>query len=69
MIENECPFSPELGGYPAGKNEILTIIYSGLETTQTWARDYNSSRSNTISRALKAAPANHNTTRSNRTAP
>ena len=53
----------------AGKNEILTITYTGLETTQTRARDYNSSRSNTTYRALKVAPANHNTTRSNRTAP
>ena len=53
----------------AGKNEILTITYTGLETTQTRARDYNSSRSNTTSRALQAAPANHNTTRSNRLSP
>lgn len=53
----------------AGKNEILTISYTGLETTQTRARDYNSSCSNTTFRAMKAAPANHNTTRSNRLSP
>lgn len=52
-----------------GKNEVLTISYTDLETTRTRARDYNSSRSNTTSRALRAAPANHNTTRSNRLSP
>lgn len=49
-----------------GKNEELVLTYTGVK--QSSATDYNSSRSNKNSRSSVAAPpANHNTTRSNKT--
>lgn len=48
-----------------GNTEELTFTYTGLK--QSSATDYNSSRSNrNSSRAVGAPPANHNSTRSNR---
>ncbi len=52
-----------------GKNEELTLTFKAMKVTSNVGRaaatDYNSSRSNNSSRAA-TAPANHNTTRSNR---
>ncbi len=49
-----------------GNTEVITLTYDSISSSK--ATDYNSSRSNKSSRSV-APPANHNSTRSNKTAP
>lgn len=52
----------------SGDTEIVSLSYQSARTqASSRAQDYNSSRSNNTSLKAAAAPANHNTTRSNRT--
>jgi type VI secretion system secreted protein Hcp len=48
----------------SGDTEMVSLSYQSLNTR---AQDYNSSRSNKSSLRAAAVPANHNTTRSNKT--